>query len=147
ITGHEDVIFFGAFFLLLAAMKLYGGHKRQEQFMLWFLPAVAVTELVTSRRIAFIILAVGFIILGLSLWQSKKRLFKKILPAALIIFSLYTVAFWDHSEGALGQPIRAFKSQIGFTSERDRLSDQWRVIENKNIELNIKANPITGIGF
>src|SRR5204863_6708159 len=90
ITGHEDVIFFGAFFLLLAAMKLYGGHKRQEQFMLWFLPAVAVTELVTSRRIAFIILAVGFIILGLSLWQSKKRLFKKILPATLIIFSLYT---------------------------------------------------------
>jgi len=32
-------------------------------------------------------------------------------------------------------------------SERDRLSDDWRILENQNITLNIQSAPITGLGF
>jgi hypothetical protein len=147
ITGHEDVVFFGTFFLLFAAMNAYGGDKRQNRLMLLALPVIGVTELATARRNAFIILAVGLILLGISLWRFKTSLFNKSLPAVLIVLSVYTIAFWDNTEGTLGQPIRAFKSQIGYASERDRLSDYWRILENQNIDLNIKANPILGIGL
>src|SRR5262249_27483466 len=40
-----------------------------------------------------------------------------------------------------------FQSQFGLGSERDRLSNEWRRLENRNIALNIESAPLTGLGF
>ena len=147
ITGHEDVVFFATFFLLLAAMLLYGQHQRQVRVMLYCVPPLVLTLFGTTRRLGFIVLAAGCLVLGLSLLHTKRELLFKIAPAVIILLGLYTAVFWNRPVGVLGQPMRAFKSQIGYTSERDRLSDVWREIENVNVGLNIRRAPLTGLGF
>lgn len=147
ITGHEDVIFFGTFFLLLAAMILFGGDRRQRVAMLCLLMPVVFTELATSRRIAFFILPFGLLIVGVALFQSNRRLFFKIAPIVAIIAVAYMGIFWNHTDTLLGEPARAFRSQVGTTSLRDERSDVWRELERKNITENIRSAPLTGLGF
>src|SRR5439155_834128 len=57
------------------------------------------------------------------------------------------VAFWDVA-GPLGEPIRALRSAMNDSSlsVRDQLSDQWRVIENRNIAFTMRQLPLTGVG-
>jgi hypothetical protein len=147
ITGHEDVVFFSLFLLLLGALWIYGGHHRQRITMLALAPFVTFTIFATTRRMAFFVLAMGVILLGVALWKTRRDLFMKIAPAALVLSMLYTIAFWNQPETLPGQPVRAFRSQFGYTSERDELSDVWRDLENYNVAENIKSSPVTGLGF
>lgn len=147
ITGHEDVVFFATFFLLLAGLLLYGRRGRQRTVMLVFLPPLIFTDLATSRRIAFLALAAGLLLVGLALWRTRRRLFFRIAPVVLVLVTVYTGLFWNHTDGMLGQPARAFKSQFGETTERDRQSDLWRDLEDRNVAFNIKSASVTGLGF
>ncbi len=147
LTGHEDVVFFAMFFLLAAAMKVYAHHRRQQMALFCLAFPVLFTDLATGRRLGFIVLAIGFILFGLGLLWTRRQLFFRIVPVVLVITALYSAAFWNRDGGMLGQPIRAFKSQFSETTERDRLSDVWRDLENLNIAYNIESAPITGLGF
>jgi hypothetical protein len=147
LIGHEDVVFFASFLLLLAGLLLFGGPRRQVRAMLWFLGPIAFTDLVAGRRLAFFVLGLGFLLLGYCLYRARRRLFMRIAPIVIVLLAVYTAAFWSHNNNPLGQPVRAFKSQFAEKSERDRASDQWRVLENYNLGLNIRNAPITGLGF
>ncbi len=147
ITGHEDVIFFGTFFLLLAAMLLFGGDRRQRIVMLCLLAPVIFTELATSRRIAFFSLPFGLLIIGVGLFQTNRRLFFRIAPIVAILLVTYIGIFWNRTDTLLGEPARAFRSQVGTTSMRDERSDAWRDLERENITGNIRSAPLTGLGF
>ncbi|HET7034278.1 MAG TPA: hypothetical protein VFI42_01215 [Thermomicrobiaceae bacterium] len=147
ITGHEDVVFFGTFFVLLSAFKIYGGPKRQQLVMLAFLLPLLFTELETGRRIAFFVLGMAYVVFGASMLRIKRQTFYRVAPVAALLIGAYTAIFWNHPNGALGQPMRAFKSQIGYADARDESSDAWRVLERENITRNIKSAPITGLGF
>lgn len=146
ITGHEDVVLFAAFFLFLAGLILFGGHRRQRLAMLWCAAPILLTLLVTRRRIGFVVLAVGLLLLVGLLLRTRRDLFFRVVPIALLVLGLYTATFWN-ATNAFGEPIRAFRSQFSPTSERDRLSNAWRVLENANIEYNIRRAPIIGLGF
>lgn len=147
ITGHEDVVFFGTFFVLLAATLLFGGDRRHRITMLWLLAPVAFTELATSRRIAFFILPFGLMIIGAGLFQTNRRLFFRIVPVVAILVAAYIGIFWNQTDTLLGEPARAVRSQVGTTSLRDERSDVWRALERENITENIRSAPLTGLGF
>ncbi len=147
ITGHEDTLFFSSLFVLFASMVLYGGPRRQRVVMLCSLPFLALTMLATERRIGFIILAAGMLVLGVSLIKVRRDLFFKIAPIVTILLVSYTAAFWNATDTVLGQPVRAFRTQFEEVNERDRLSNQWRDIEKVNIAYNIKNAELTGLGF
>lgn len=146
ITSHEDVLFFAAFLMLLATMVLYQGHGRQLRVMLYLLLPLVFTLLATKRRIGFIVLAIGLLIAGLSLLKGRRALLFKFGPLAVGLVIVYFIVFWN-AQGALGQPVRAFRSQLGQGSERDRASNLWREAEKVNIAFNIKQSPILGLGF
>lgn len=151
ITGHEDVIFFSVFFLLLAAMLVFGAHHRQKVVMLWGSFPIFFTLLATKRRIGFIVLAVGVLMLALGMLAKRRALLFKIGPWIVIPLVVYSAVFWNAADtgtaSILAQPIRAFKSQLGQGSERDELSNKWRELEKQNIAFNIKGAPLTGLGF
>jgi hypothetical protein len=147
ITGHEDVVFFGLFFVLLASMAIYGSHGNQLRVMLVFLPPLLVTELATSRRSAFLVLLGGFGVLGLCLMRDRPALVRRIVPPLAVLLCVYTAVFWDQTSTPLGQPVRAFRSQFEFISIRDLWSNEYRHIEDVNIADNIALAPITGLGF
>lgn len=146
LTGHEDVLFFAFFFLLFAAFCAYAVQERQRRVMLWLLPPIVFAELATGRRIAFFVLATGLLVIGLALLRTRTNLFLKIAPLTLLLCATYGVLFWD-SKGIVAEPLRAVKSQTGYTTERDRRSDLWRDLENMNIAHNIRSAPLLGLGF
>jgi hypothetical protein len=151
ITGHEDVVFFAAFVLLLAALLLFGARlegkeRRQMRVMLAVLPPLVFTLLVTNRRLGFAVLAVGLALVALLLLRTRRGLFLRLAPLVLVGLGIYVAVFWNGT-GTLSQPIRAVRSLIAPTTERDLLSNAWRDLENINISYNIRTAPITGLGF
>ncbi len=146
LTGHEDVLFFATFYLLMAGMLVYGRHRQQLTALYWFFLPLTFTLLATKRRIGFICLAVGFVVFALAMLQTRRQLFFRVVPVVMVLVVVYAGLFWN-APGTLGQPVRAFKSQFGQGSERDRLSNEWRELEKTNIALNIKSAPLTGLGF
>lgn len=151
ITGHEDVVFFSAFVLLLAGLLLFGAKlevatRWQTRTILWALPPLVFTLLVTNRRLGFVVLAVGLVLVALLLLQTRRDLFLRIAPVVLVGISIYIPLFWNGT-GTLSEPIRALRSVIAPATERDRSSNAWRALENTNIDYNIRTAPITGLGF
>jgi len=146
ITGHEDVVFFATFFLLLAANAVFGGDPQQRRVQILLLPAVVFTLLATGRRIGFIVLAVGFLVFGLVLFKARRALFLRLVPLVAVLILAYTGLFWN-ATGPVAEPLRAFRSQFGDASVRDQSSNEWRQLENVNIRHNIREAPLTGLGF
>lgn len=146
ITSHEDVLFFAGFLTLLAALAIYQRRHPHLRAMLYLLAPMLFTLLATKRRIGFIVLALGLMVVVGSLLHRRRDLLKKIGPVAAIAVVAYFVIFWN-AQGALGQPVRAFRSQLGQASERDRLSNEWREAEKENIAYNIRQSPLLGLGF
>ncbi|MEO8285474.1 MAG: O-antigen ligase family protein [Chloroflexota bacterium] len=151
ITGHEDVIFFAAFVMLLAGLLLFGAKleptaRKQMRTMLWVLPPLIFTLLVTNRRLGFVVLAVGLALVAILLLRTRRDLFLRIAPVVLVGVIIYVPLFWNGT-GTLSEPIRAVRSLVAPATERDRSSNAWRDLENTNIDYNLSTAPITGLGF
>jgi hypothetical protein len=151
ITGHEDVVFFSAFVLLLAGLLLFRAQleavaRTQMRVMLVVLPPLLLTLLVTNRRLGFVVLAAGLALTALLLLRTRRDLFMRLVPVALVAVGFYTALFWNGT-GTLSTPIRAVRSLLAPSTERDRLSNAWRDLENLNIDYNIRTAPVTGLGF
>jgi hypothetical protein len=151
LLGHEDVVFFAAFVLLFAGLFFFGSKlgadaRRQMRIMLFVLPPLTFTLLVTNRRLGFVVLAVGLGLVALVLLRTRRDLFLRIAPVVLVVLSIYILLFWNGT-GALSEPIRAVRSIVAPETERDRSSNAWRDLENTNIDYNIRTAPITGLGF
>lgn len=151
IIGHEDVVFFAAFVVLVAALVLFGARlapsaRRQVRVMLIVLPPLILTLLVSNRRLGFVVLATGLILVAILLLRSRRELFLRLAPAAVLTLGIYIPLFWNGT-GTLSAPIRAIRSIVAPTTERDRSSNAWRDLENMNIDYNVHSAPITGLGF
>ncbi|MEP6775967.1 MAG: O-antigen ligase family protein, partial [Chloroflexota bacterium] len=151
ITGHEDVVFFSAFVLLITGLLLFGAKRdaatwRQMRIMLLVLLPLLFTLLVTNRRLGFIVLGVGLGLVAVLLFRTRRDLFLRLAPVVLVTLGIYVGLFWNGT-GALSEPIRAVRSLVAPATERDRSSNAWRDLENTNIDYNLRAAPITGLGF
>jgi hypothetical protein len=151
ITGHEDVVFFAAFVLLVVGLLLFGAKLglpalRQRRIMLLVLPPLIFTLLVTNRRLGFVVLGVGLALAAILLLRTRRDLFLRLAPVVLISLGVYVGLFWNGT-GTLSEPIRAVRSIVAPETERDRSSNAWRDLENINIDYNLRIAPITGLGF
>ncbi len=151
ITGHEDVVFFAAFVLLVAALLFFGGRleaevRRQLRVMLVVLPLLIFTLLVTDRRLGFVVLAVGLALVAVLLLRTRRDIFIRLVPLVVVGLGIYLVLFWNGT-GTLSEPIRAVRSLFAPATARDLSSNAWRVLENSNIYYNLRTAPITGLGF
>ena len=151
ITGHEDVVFFAGFLLLLAGLLLFGarldrGAWQQVRVMLVITPPLVFTLIATNRRLGFVVVGVGLALVALLLLRTRRDLFLRIVPPVLACVGIYSALFWNGT-GTLSQPIRAVRSLVTPATERDRSSNAWRDLENLNISYNIRSAPVTGLGF
>jgi hypothetical protein len=148
ILAHEEAFFFGIYMVLVAALWLW---KRKGKLRFWatlFLPTVFISNLVNDRRSAWFILAGGLAMLMLLSWirlPERRRLITRIVTVFALVFTLYTVAFWN-SSSTWGQPARAVRSQIA-PDARDALSNQYRVLEDDNLWINIRNSFPLGKGM
>ncbi len=148
ILAHEEAFFFGVFILMVAGLWLFGERGRLRQVASLLLPFVVIADLANDRRLSWVILFAGLIVLAVGAWirlPARRVVISRLVLAAMAGSVLYFPLFWN-STGTLGQPARAVQS-ILVPSARDLSSNQYRVQEDANLAANIKASPLVGLGF
>ena len=116
ITGHEDVVFFSAFVLLITGLLLFGAKRdaatwRQMRIMLVVVLPLVFTLLVTNRRLGFVVLGVGLVLVAVLLFRTRRDLFLRLAPVVLVTLGIYVGLFWNGT-GTLSEPIRAVRSLL-----------------------------------
>jgi hypothetical protein len=147
LLSHDDAFFFGMDIVLVASLWLFGQKGRLRTVATMLLPLIVVINMANSRRTAWLILAVGLLVTLVMVvvrLPAKRGFVAKLVVVAGVAFTIYLPLFWN-STGIIGQPARAVQSAVA-PSKRDRLSDLYRVVENANLTLAIRASPL-GAGF
>ena len=148
VLGHEESLFFATFVCLTMALWLFDvrGHLRTTVTVLT--PVVVLADLANGRRVAWLILAAGLIVLivvGL-VAVPRRRKFLWRFAFVLTAFSVvYFPAYWNKT-GGFAQPARAFHSALA-PDPRDAASNLYRVQEDANLNLNIREAGHLGKGF
>lgn len=148
VTAHEDVVFFDLAVVLAIAAFLLGLRSRLALMLYAAIPVLAVTELLTQRRVAFIALGGGILVMCALLASVQPRRTVMLCGAVIVLFLGYAIAFWDQT-GLLAQPIRALRSAFdpSSLSARDLSSNAWRELESINIAYTLRQLPLTGVGL
>jgi hypothetical protein len=146
ILGHEDSLFLVTGFILLAALSFLGYRGREWKVLAWTAVPNLLTFVFNQRRITFGVLGfcLGLVVLMLPRPQMRKAL-RFVLPAVML-FALYTAAFWN-SSGAKAMPAQKVKSMfVKQEGTADDSSNEWRKLELLNLRATVRAYP-QGIGF
>ena len=149
LLAHEEAMFFSLFFFMVLGLWLFGLRGRLRTVATSLLPLVFAADLVNDRRTAWLILAFGLIVMLVVTYvvrPDRRRLIRRIAGVIAVLSAVYFPAFWNCS-GSLGQPASGLRSAIGQPDARDVLSDDYRVQENANLELNLKNAGPLGVGF
>jgi hypothetical protein len=148
ILGHEESFFFGLFLLTALALWLFQIRGRLRTTATVLAPLVLIADLGNARRTAFLILYAGLAVLLVVAYiamPDRRRALNRVNAVVLIGAVAYLGFFWNDS-GTLGQPARAVHSAVAPTA-RDLSSDQYRIIENFDLEFNIHQTRSIGSGY
>lgn len=147
VTSHEDVVFFDLAIALALVMAVLGVRTKISMALFALQPVILVAELVTQRRVAFAALGVVILVIALLCLTVNPRRIAMLALFGAVALGAYVALFWG-DEGTLGQPIRAMRAALepDAVSARDLSSDNWRLIENRNIAYTIGELPLTGVG-
>ena len=148
VLSHEESFFFGLYVFLTLGAWLFGVEGRLRTVATWLLPIVVLANAVNSRRTAWAILVCGSLLLMAVCYvavPARRHVLRRVAAAGLVVLVVYLPLFWERS-GTLAQPARALRSVVA-PDPRDAQSDEYRYLENANLEQNIRASGSTGVGF
>jgi hypothetical protein len=148
ILSHEEAFFFGVFLVATLALWLFQVRGPLRAVATAFAPLVLIADLGNSRRVAFLILYIGVAaILAIAYvgMPERRRRLKWVNLVVGVGLACYLAVYWN-SNGTLGQGARAVHSVVA-PNNRDLQSNQYRTIENNNLEGNIHATRSVGKGF
>ncbi len=141
---HDTPIFMDFVIVLLTARLVWPATGRQRLAAL-LIPFIAYAQMVTERRAGWVSLDVGLILIAIFTFRLRRKVFYFVVLPLLVVYAGYLGAFWN-ATGTLAQPARAVRS-INDPDQRDLASNLARMLERQNIRLNIRAHPLTGLGF
>lgn len=146
--AHENSLLCGAAIVLLLARLVWTRNIVQEWkcLALMLLPLAAM--LVMHRRAGLVALDGGVALLCVVLLREKVRTFLVVVPLAVLVFGAVVAATWNNPGGS-GEFARSFRAATGSAdvTARDQSSNDYRDREALNIRMNIKADPLLGLGF
>jgi hypothetical protein len=148
ILAHEESFFFGLFILLALGLWLFKIKGALRVVATALLPAVVFADLANGRRTAFLILALGLLVFLVCTWirlPQRRAVIVGFCATLIVAGAAYLPVFWN-SAGTLGQPARTFRSLVA-PQGRDQESNQYRVLEDANLGLNIRRSVPFGQGF
>ncbi len=145
---HEDSLFFVLYVILVGSLWIFGQRGRLRSLATALLPLVLIVALANNRRTAWLQLGICGLLMLVLVWVRLPRL-RPRLTAALVVMAvaggLYLRLYWNQT-GLLAEPASAVRSLFA-PDPRDASSDLYRVIENANLELNIRMSPLIGRGY
>jgi O-antigen ligase len=148
VLSHEESFFFGVYVIATLAMWLFrvGGPLRVVATAL--LPAVVLADMVNSRRLAWLILISGVVVvvlIALVRLKEQRRMTATVVVIGLLGGVVYLGAFWG-SDGTLAQPARAIRSAIA-PDDRDKASNEYRDVEDHNLRVYVIQSRGLGMGY
>lgn len=148
VLGHEESFLFGLYIFVTVAMWLFHFRGRLRVVATILLPLVLACNMVNSRRTAWLILFAGLgvlMVIALVRLKERRRFVATVLVASILGAAVYLPLFWTKS-GTLAQPARAIRSAVA-PDERDRGSNDYRMIEDFNLQFQIGQSRSQGVGF
>jgi hypothetical protein len=147
IAEHSNSIHLNGLFVMLMACWIYRGSVKMRAALMAALPVLLITFVANQRRAAFITLIIAMCVIAIVLYFERRRAFWLIIPPLAVLAALYVAAFWN-SSSMIAQPVRAIRSVVAPTQgSRDDSSNDYRLIENANIQFTVHQAPLTGVGF
>ena len=148
ILEHDESFFFSIFILLTVAMWVLRKRGKLRMVATLLLPFVLTADLGNHRRAAWVILPAVAIAFWAVMYQrtpQRRRTLGIVGGAVLVLGSAYVAAF-NNSDSLVGEPASAIWSQFS-PNTRDYNSNQYRILENQNLALDIRESFLTGTGF
>lgn len=145
---HEQAYFFNGFLTAALVFGLFAPSRRIKRFTLLLLPFVIIAELADQRRASMLALGIMLLFVTIFTWKlqpERRRLITCVVFTLMIVFPPYYMAF-HNSKSVLATPARAVASTFQ-PNDRDKQSNQYRVIEDKDIMVTLNTSPIIGYGF
>jgi len=146
--SHEASYFFVVFVILVLALWLFNQRGLLRTWATWLTPLVFFAMVANDRRAVWEMLGGALLCFGIIAYTAlpiRRRVLGKATVALLLVSAVYFPVMWN-SGSSLAGPARAIKSQIK-PSARDASSDNYRIQENANLELNIKQSAPLGKGL
>jgi hypothetical protein len=148
VLGHEESFFFSLAILLTAGLWAFRVPGRLRLVASWLAPLYLLAAMANSRRVVWAILIFGALVLTCLAYvrqpQRRKGL-RRGIAVVLAVSAVYLPLSWNGT-GATAQPARAIRSLVA-PDARDASSDQYRLLEDANLAVNIRATRSTGTGF
>ncbi|MBI5547364.1 MAG: O-antigen ligase family protein [Deltaproteobacteria bacterium] len=144
VTSHSDTMLF----VLAVMLLVVYWHEARTRKSLWALVFAGLWIMggvyMNGRRLGYVALAVALLAVFLLAPRTRlKRAISRATVVAVPLAVLYVLAGWNQS-GGIFRPAQMVKSVV--SSEADR-STQTRDIENFNLVMTLKTNPLLGTGF
>lgn len=151
VLAHEESFFFGLYVFLAIGLWAFGVPGRLRKVTTALLPFVVMADMVNSRRTAWAVLILGIILMAVIAYirsPTQRKGLRRTGAVMLILSTVYLPAYWNKS-GSTAQPARAIRSVVApsTSDNRDAASDTYRVLEDVNLEINIRASQSVGSGF
>lgn len=143
-TTHADTTLFVSGLLILGINALE--RRTLRAFLVAVVAAVPIALAIryNNRRLAWLSLLMGMAVVYVMLPKGKlRRRINYALAIAAPLLVAYVVAGWGRSEGIF-KPVHALSTMVG---EHEDSSSETRNIENYNLVMTLKSNPILGSGW
>jgi hypothetical protein len=148
LSEHTASVTMNVVFILIFGLRAFGAPRGLRRITFVGAIPVIVTYFLAQRRAAVVALFFGLIVLAVVLFYQNRRAFLRVVPILAGLLVAFIVVTWNAS-GAIGLPATAAKSVLfpDALAETDRMSSEYRDIENFNLWFTIRSNPIFGLGF
>lgn len=144
VFSHDTPIFMNIVIVLFLARLVWPATGRARCAAL-LIPLIIYAQMLTERRAGWVSLDVGLVLIAIFIFRLRRKVFYFIVLPLVLVYAGYLAAFWNGT-GPAAQPARAVRS-INDPEGRDFSSNLYRMAERANIRANMRAHPLTGLGF
>ena len=142
-TAHADSLLFADACLVLIALLLE--RVKIKAWAAFLLPLFAIGMISNNRRLVWVqVIAVLLTVFIVSKDNPVKRFIRRFLVVAAPIVAIYVLAGWNSMAGMTFKPVRILRSVVDAKSDG---SSFWRELENFNLIVTLRNNPILGTGY
>lgn len=144
--AHENSLMCAAVVILLVARLFWSERPSAEWRNLPLIIIPVIAMLVMRRRAGIVALDIGLLLLALVLLRENVKMFLMVAPLAILGFAALVMLTWNEP-GSAGQIARSYRTVSGQSASVDQSSDEYRKSEQANVQQNIKAQPLIGMGY
>jgi len=143
-TSHHDSMLFATGFVMLLALAFTRAGKRAMRLVYLLLPVLILGMISNHRRMVWVqVLLVPVALYLLTPTNPIKRKAQRIALMVAPFIALYCLAGWNSGSGVF-KPVRTLRTVVDAKSDGSTL---WREIENFDLIMTIRSNPLFGTGY